>query len=266
MPKDVADTPDREPDEAGSDLDQNKAVLLLGGFRSGGYAVRAHAHPRGQLAWPTSGVLRIVSGASVFIVPPSHAVWIPAGAVHQMVTDTDAAVRHLLIHPDRGIRHRRAHADRCSVVLMTPLLRELILRLEALEQAGADAERLRRFEEVVLDELDDLPESPLELPGGRDPRLVRLTRHLGGEPEERRPLKSLAAMVGSTTRTLERLFRAETGLTYRQWRARHRLLSSIERLNAGESTTAVALSLGYGSASAFAAAFKRHFGKRPQQY
>jgi AraC-like DNA-binding protein len=266
MPKDVADTPKSEPSEAASDLDRSRPVLVLDRSRGGGHVVEPHAHPRAQLAWPTTGVLRIVVGDDVFIVPPSHAVWIPGGRVHQMITETDAEIRHLLIHPERGTRPGGGDPATCCVVAMTPLLREAILRMGEFDRGPTSEARLARLGEVILDEIADLPAAPLGLPGGRDPRLVRLTRHLENRPADGRPLAELASLVGSTTRTLERLIHAETGLTYRQWRARHRLLRSIERLEAGESTTAVALSLGYAGASAFAAAFRRHFGVTPQHY
>jgi AraC-like DNA-binding protein len=266
MPKDVADTPWFEPAEASFDLDRARSLRLLVRSRAEGRAVRPHAHPRSQLAWPTKGVLRIVGADGVWIVPPSHAAWIPGGVRHQIISDTDATIRHLLVHPDHRVRSQRGNTGGCVVVMMTPLLRELVLRLETDEEHGADEPRLVRLREVILDEIDDLPEAPLDLPGGRDARLVRLTRHLGAHPEDPHSFARLASQAGSTTRTLERLFRAETGLTFRRWRSRLRLLRAIEMLDAGDSTTRIALSLGYAGASAFAAAFKEHFGQPPQSY
>ncbi len=265
MPKNVADTPECEPTSV-FDLDRGMTVQLLARTRERGFAVRRHTHPHGQLVWPTRGVLRLVGEDGIWIVPESHAVWMPAGAVHQVIAETDAEIRHLQVHPERRLRHDRGEPARCVVVVTTPLLRAAIERMEGLEGRPEAADRLRRLAEVVLDEIEDLPEAPFHLPGGRDPRLVRLTRHLGDHPDERRGLAVLAAEVGSTTRTLERLFRAETGLTWRRWRSRHRLLRSIERLQRGESTTAVAASLGYAGASAFAAAFRELFGTSPQRH
>lgn len=266
MPKDVADLPFFEPADTSFDLDDALTVRLIVRTRAEGLAVRPHAHPRGQLAWPAKGVLRIVGADGVWIVPPSHAAWIPGGVVHQTISETDATVRHLLVHPRRRIRNATGRSPGCVVVLTTPLLRELILRLESYQRLADDDPRLLRLSDVILDEIDELPEAPLSLPGGRDPRLIRLTRHLGAHPEDARSFVRLASLVGSTTRTLERLFRAETGLTFRRWRSRLRLIRSIELLNAGQSTTHVALSLGYAGPSAFAAAFKQHFGLTPQRY
>ena len=73
-------------------------------------------------------------------------------------------------------------------------------------------------------------------------------------------------MVGASERTLARLFLKETGVGFRQWRQRLRMLTAIERLAAGQDVTAVALDLGYSSSSAFIAMFKRELGETPGRF
>lgn len=146
------------------------------------------------------------------------------------------------------------------------LARALILRLGAMDTAAPPDDRLRHLAQVMLDELEALAESPFNLAGGTDPRLTRLTRHLIANPGDQRPLTALAALAGASPRTLERLFRAETGLPFLQWRSRLRLLCAIEALNRGESSTTIAWSLGWRSPPAFVAAFRDQFGVPPQRF
>ncbi len=266
MPNNVADTPFFEPSPVSYIVDPARPLLIRSQTLVAGRIIRPHAHPRGQYAWARKGVLRIISEHCVWIVPPTHAVWIPAGTSHQVASETRAEVRHVFVDPSRAVRTDAPRPDRCAVLAVTPLMREMTLRLERLLAEESDAARRLRFCDAMIDELDRLEEAPLSLPGGRDPRLVRLTRHLGENPEDRRPLAELANFAGASTRTLERLFAAETGLTYRRWRARLRLLAAIERLERGESTTGVALSLGYSSPSAFAASFREEFGEPPRTF
>ena len=266
MPNNIADTPFFEPSPVSSIIDPARPLLIRSQTLVANRIVRPHSHPRGQYAWARTGVLRIISDHCVWIVPPTHAVWIPGGIRHQVASETRAEVRHVFVDPSRAVRVGAPRPDRCAVLAVTSLMRELTLRLETLLAEESDEARRLRFCDVVIDELDRLEEAPLSLPGGRDPRLVRLTRHLGEHPEDRRPLAELASFVGASTRTLERLFAEETGLTYRRWRARLRLLAAIERLERGESNTEVALSLGYSSPSAFTASFREEFGEPPRTF
>lgn len=266
MPKNVADTPFFEPSPVSYIIDPDRPLLIRSQTLVANRIVRPHTHPRGQYAWARKGVLRIISDHSVWIVPPTHAVWIPGGTRHQVASETRAEVRHVFVDPSRAVRVGALRPDRCAVLAVTALMRELTLRLEAILAEEPDETRRLRFCDVMIDELDRLEEAPLNLPGGRDPRLVRLTRHLGEHPDDRRPLAELASFVGASTRTLERLFAEETGLTYRRWRARLRLLAAIERLERGDSTTAVAMSLGYSSPSAFTASFRKEFGEPPRTF
>lgn len=266
MPKNVSDPPFFDPSPVSYIIDPARPLLIRSQTLVAHRIVRPHSHPRGQYAWARKGVLRIISEHCVWIVPPTHAVWIPPGTRHQVASETEAEVRHVFVDPSRPVRRAGPLPDRCAVLAVTPLMRELTLRLHKMIDEEADEARRLRFCDVVIDELDRLEEAPLSLPGGRDPRLVRLTRHLGEHPDDRRPLAELAALAGASTRTLERLFPEETGLTYRRWRARLRLLAAIERLERGESSTEVALSLGYSSPSAFTASFREEFGEPPRTF
>ena len=262
MTTDVDNTPNFDPSAVAFVRDPARPVLTHARLLQAGAAVTPHHHPRGQLLWAVQGVLRVISESSVWIVPPSHAVWIPGGTRHQVVTESAAQTRNLYVDPSCPIRDA---AQGCSVLHLTPLLREVILRLVSDATTG-NTDRYRRLCEVALDEIAALETAPLCLPGGRDPRLVRLTRHLGQNPADPRPLTALAALAGASPRTMERLFRQETGLAFRQWRSQLKLLAAIERLSHGESSTAIAYALGYSSPSAFVAAFRQHFGSPPQSF
>lgn len=266
MTKDVDDAPFFLPSDTAFIIDPARPVLAHARRVGAGRAVEPHSHPRGQLLWAPDGVLRLTSGGNVWIVPPTHAVWIPGRLEHELVTETDAHIRNLHVDPSVLGAVAALGTAACSVRLMTPLMRDLIIRLCESDCSAPFDARLLRLCGVILDELASLADAPLSLPGGRDARLVRLTRALGAQPGDSRSLDELAAIAGASPRTLERLFVRETGLTFRAWRSRLRLLSAIERLNRGESSTQIAHSLGYSSPSAFIAAFRGYFGRTPQHY
>jgi AraC-like DNA-binding protein len=69
-----------------------------------------------------------------------------------------------------------------------------------------------------------------------------------------------------SSRTLSRRFVQETGFSFTAWRQRARLLRSLELLAADQAVNAIALDLGYATASAFIGLFRRVFGETPAAY
>jgi AraC-like DNA-binding protein len=154
----------------------------------------------------------------------------------------------------------------CCAVAIPALLRELILRAVEMPVLYDESGPEGRVARLILDELRVLPTLPLNLPRPRDARLVKLCDAIAQNPADSRTLADWGASIGASARTLARLFQAETGMTFGDWRARARLLAALPRLAAGEKVTSVALDLGYDSPSAFIGMFKRTLGKTPSAY
>ncbi|WP_346352168.1 AraC family transcriptional regulator [Oceanimonas sp. AH20CE76] len=119
---------------------------------------------------------------------------------------------------------------------------------------------------MLLEQLDALPQAPLDLPEPKDCRAVRLAQWLKEHPEDRTPLTVLAPKFGGSVKTLERLFTAETGMSFGGWRIRLRMMMALEQLAHGESVANVAHAVGYESPSSFIAAFRSAFGTTPSRY
>ena len=119
---------------------------------------------------------------------------------------------------------------------------------------------------VILDQIRSMRIAPLELPIPEDVRLKKIFKRLSNNPADNRTLEDWGKMVGATGRTLARHFRAETGMTFGQWRQQIRILEALKRLGMKEPVTTVAIDLGYDSPSAFISMFKKALGKTPGQY
>ena len=76
-------------------------------------------------------------------------------------------------------------------------------------------------------------------------------------------LRWRGAHLCSRARTIQRLFRDETGQRFTQWRRRLRLLNALQLLNDGVSVTVAGVEAGYASTSAFVAAFREEMGFTP---
>ena len=78
----------------------------------------------------------------------------------------------------------------------------------------------------------------------------------------------LAREVGTSARTLSRLFSSETQLSFKSWCQRARIAAAIERLSmeANVSVRQLASELGYASVPAFSHAFRQVTGKTPTEF
>ena len=123
-----------------------------------------------------------------------------------------------------------------------------------------------RLIDFLIDQLSALPAIPLQLPLPKDVRARRAAEYLRAHPDDAGAIESVAKRVATSARTLERVFRKETGMTIGKWRQQLRLLEAMRSLAAGRPVTAVALEVGYESPSAFIAMFKRTLGTTPHRY
>ena len=227
-----------------------------------GHVVDWHVHARGQLVYAVHGVMMVAAQGGQWIVPPTRAIWMPAGVAHLIRCVGVVHMRSLYIRPDAAPQlPTRAHA-----VGVSGLLRELILAATEVAQPYDIDARDGRLMRLLLDELHALPVLPLHLPLPADARLRRICRCIAERPDDVSTLADWAATLGIAAKTIQRLFARETGMTFGRWRQQARLLHGLERLAVGDKVVDVALALGYDSPSAFAAMFKRQFGETPSAF
>ncbi|MFI1016822.1 AraC family transcriptional regulator [Streptomyces sp. NPDC020965] len=218
-----------------------------------------HRHPVHQLAWSRSGLLAVRTAAGAWLLPPSMALWIPARLPHATGAMGTVDMRSPYLDP---LRCPDAWTEP-TVVSVGPLLSALI---DHLHREDLTARARERAESVVFDVLDPLPVTSVSVTEPRDPRARAVARALAGDPRDGRGLEAWGSEVGASARTLARLFTAETGLTFGQWRERLRMQASMPLLAGELPIEAVARRVGYGSASSFVAAFHRIVGLTPRQY
>ncbi len=223
---------------------------------------RRHSHPWVQLSYAISGVLEIQTSAGRFVAPPQRAVWIPAGMPHRVYSTPHTEMRSLYL--DCSVTQWAA--GHCHVLEVSNLLRELIRSFSELPVEYAEDGPDGRVAQVILDQLAAAPQVDLMLPLPVDPRLRQIYRSLNLHPEQQTTLGQWSDKLGVSEKTLSRLFLHDTGLSFRAWRQRLRLLSALPALEHGERVTDVALASGYESTSAFINAFRQQFDATPGEF
>jgi AraC-like DNA-binding protein len=234
------------------------------GARVGGHVVEPHSHQEAQLIVAGSGALQVYTESGRWLVPPQLAVWIPAGVVHSIQFLSATELWTLYWQPTAV----RTWAPSKSLggefaLRVTTLLRELIF---AAFEADASAEKSKLIAKLILQELIETPSAPTFLPmptsllGRRiaDVTLADLRLELNTD--------MIATRAATSIRTISRLFPSETGLTFRAWRQRARIVLAMDKLSCGGQISQVAYECGFASTAAFSFAFRQITGMTPSAF
>lgn len=229
-----------------------------------GFAVETHRHERGQLIYATAGLMKISTDDALWLLPPQHALWMPAGRDHDMRAIGRVSLRSLYVRPDALPPGFPAQP---RVIRVSPFLRELLLRAAALPIGYAEDSHDAHILGVLLGEIALACQAiDFRLAPARDRRLARVCDALIADPARDDSLEDWARFAGTSGRTLARLFGREFGITFRAWRQQVRIMLALPRLAAGEPVTAVAADLGYATPGAFTQVFRRLMGAAPSRY
>lgn len=228
-----------------------------------GTVLAAHSHSWPQLVFATHGVLTVTtrehSGDGAWVVPTHRAAWIPDGVAHWLEATGKVQMRTVYLRPDLATHLPKV----CCVMAVSPLLRELILCAIARGMLHDTVPEEWRLTQVLVDQLTHTPEIALDLRRPFDPRACRVADAVIANLSGHHTLAQLARDSGASARTIERLFRDQTGISFGRWRQRARLLEALRLLASGHSVTTTALAVGYDSTSAFVVTFKRTMGTTP---
>ena len=231
-----------------------------------GIRLDTHAHREAQLVFAAAGTMQVTTPKGRWLVPPDRAVWVPAHLPHAIDVLADIEMRSLYFNVDWLARDRR-NGDLAAefVVRVSRLLHESIL---ALFDDRDDVARNRLLIEIAMLELHQAGDPATFMPLPQEPRCRRAAEMVLADPTQTYEIETLARAVGTSARTLSRLFSAETQLSFKSWCQRARVAEAIQRLsvNRNASVKQLAADLGYASFSAFSHAFRQVTGKSPTEF
>ena len=237
-------------------------VVALASSYPSGFHIPDHHHIQSQLLHAITGVAMVTTKFGRWMVPPHHALWLPAGIEHAVDMLGEVAMHSIYVRP-KAVEGLKNHLH---VVGLTPLMDNLIREAVAAPPDTQADPRTTLVMGLLLHEIPGLQERPLGLPFPEDRRLAALCRGFLDDPSPHANIDDWADRLGMSRRTFTRMFRRETGLSLSTWRQQACLLSALPRLTEGEPVTSVALDLGYNSVPAFTTMFKRMLGAPPRHY
>ena len=231
-----------------------------------GTRLHPHMHREAQLVYAAKGTMQVTTPKGRWLVPPDRAVWVPALLEHAIDVLADIDMRTLYF--DVAWLKRAPHSKsllREFVVRVSPLLQQAIL---ALFDGNGERERTALLIRLALLELRRADDSATFIPLPQEPRCRRAAELVLADPAAACEIETVAEKVGTSARTLSRLFSAETELSFKSWCQRARIAAAVERLSTDTNVSIkqVAGALGYASIPAFSHAFRQVTGRTPTEF
>jgi AraC-like DNA-binding protein/quercetin dioxygenase-like cupin family protein len=239
--------------------------LVARNYRKG-VRLDPHMHREAQLVYAARGTMQVTTPKGRWLVPPDRAVWVPARLAHAIDVLADIEMRTLYFDV-AWLKRERHDAGLGSefVVRVSPLLHQAIL---ALFDTRNSRERTVLLLKLAMLELHEAEDSATFIPLPHEPRCRRAADIVLRAPAAAHDIETLAQKVGTSARTLSRLFASETQLSFKSWCQRARIAAAIERLSMGKNVSIkkLAADLGYASVPAFSHAFRQVTGKTPTEF
>ena len=234
------------------------------GTKQRGMGLPIHAHEEPQLTFAASGMVQVHTQEGRWLVPPQLAVWVPAGVPHRVEVLTDAEL--WMVHWQPSAARDWAPSTplgRAFALRVTPLLRSLLVAAFAADTGPDKAELVVR---LMLHELTETADAPTFLPLPTSLVGRRVADLAFGDHQNRLDVSELASRAATSVRTVSRLFPIETGLTFKAWRQRARIVHAMDRLARGNAITRVSSEAGFASTAAFSCAFRQVTSMTPTAF
>jgi AraC-like DNA-binding protein/quercetin dioxygenase-like cupin family protein len=241
-------------------------VHLVARHYKKGTRLGTHMHREAQLVYAAKGTMQVTTPKGRWLVPPDRAVWVPARLEHSIDVLADIDMRTLYFDLAWLTREDRSKSLESEfVVRVSQLLHEAIL---ALFDGRNDPGRTGLLVRLAILELHQAEDSATFIPLPHEPRCRRAADIVLADPTGSHEIETLAREVGTSARTLSRLFSSETQLSFKSWCQRARIAAATEKLSmeADVSVKQLASDLGYASVPAFSHAFRQVTGKTPTEF
>ncbi|MBD1569380.1 MULTISPECIES: helix-turn-helix domain-containing protein [Aliivibrio] len=244
-------------DETKFDADKLPADVIGIAADVGRHDSGMHYHQKGQLLYAPEGCMSFALSHSMCVLPPTKAVWIPANTPHRAFMTNVVAYRSLYFDCDKF-----SCPEDIVMIEVDELLRALINKMAMWPWDKPKSETLHTTA-LFWESFYEAHQQPFSLPLPTEKRLITFSEQVQ-KPDFLAPdLQTLSKKIGASSKTITRLFKKETGMSYQEWKQQWRVLKSIELLCENTQVSDVAFQLDFSSDSAFISFFKKQVGQTP---
>lgn len=222
--------------------------------------------PGHYLLYSSKGAFRLEVNGVRWLLPPQRAAWVAAHVPLRLYAEA-AGTTSSVLFAENAIP---AFDFRCRVFAVSTLAREMLLHAMRWgpDREGEDGAAQHFFLALanLCLELADHPDD-YWLPCARSEHLGVALVHSLDHLSEDLTFDKVADAAAVSERTLARRFIEETGMTWRQFMRRARMIRAMELLvNTDSKVIDIVFEVGYTSVSAFNHAFQEFTGQSPTTY
>jgi AraC-like DNA-binding protein len=220
----------------------------------------------GTLWLSRGGALRCRTERSLYILPPTLALWVAQGVSNEVGGVGGARLLRVGLALADEAGEAPAAASTCRVTLAGPLLASLADTLDGVTDEESATPRQRLALAVAREELQRTEPLTIGIGLPRSPALRRACEAaLDEESAGDCSLPALAELAHTSVRTLARRFQQELATPFCQWRSQVRLARLVMLWAEGRSLAASAAALGYANPSAMSFMVRRLVGMTPSR-
>lgn len=212
------------------------------------------------LLWQVRGTADLAVEGDNHSLMVGHALWIPVGVRHEFTVHANSVTMPLFFDVDETATTLREP----TLVTVDGDLRTLMLAYTVSWTTAIKPKANLARQILALIEQSPVVSTALPMPTTEAAQAIAQT--LRFNPGDIRSVEELAESVHTSSRTIERAFQAETGMTLRRWRILIRMEAAAILLRSDSSLDAVAHRVGYTNVNSFRRVFKGHFGLSPTEY
>ncbi|MDR2224121.1 MAG: helix-turn-helix transcriptional regulator [Flavobacteriaceae bacterium] len=216
-----------------------------------------------QLLYAPSGCMTLWTSNKRILLPPSRMLYIPAGLSHRVTLRNVVAYRSIYFRVS-SIQEDLPFDLR--IMTVNPLLEQLIERICWWDWNNTFSIEQENIKKVFWDEWRMARLERYELVFPSDNRLSQQLEAFTTNDKVPPFLNVFAKEVGASEKTISRIFKKETGLSYQDWRMQWKFYRAIELLIENNSIGDIALHLDFSSDSAFVDFFRKQSGVTPLKY
>ncbi|MDH6253751.1 AraC-like DNA-binding protein/mannose-6-phosphate isomerase-like protein (cupin superfamily) [Chryseobacterium sp. H1D6B] len=223
-----------------------------------------HVHHRAQLTYVEEGYQYFHIDQKIYLVPQHHVIWIPSGKPHRITSEAQTV--NLMVFLFKSVLKEDFY-QHVQVFAIPPVLKEMLLYASKWNKVLAEDEEQEIFFKAILKSLPNFcrENNHLEIPVPADERLIPVCTYINANFKYHLNIDALADKAQMSVRSLQRIFKHETGITLQKYLQLTRILKSIELLDTRQYTLSqTAFMTGYKSLSAFTSSYFAVMKSKPK--